>query len=201
MFFDDQYLKFKKYLLELVPDMDEDTWLAFLEKTQIVEYNKGDHIYRTGDICRYISFVSEGVLRSYYLTDDGREVVTSFTARDNYYSDYQSFLAQEPTRSYTQALNNSVLINVSYNDLQGLYSKYPKCERVGRIVAENLFKALSNRNSSFQFETPQQRYIKFMVDHAKVAQMIPLYMIASYIGITPEALSRIRKRLQHKNKE
>lgn len=185
----------KEYLQKILPDMNDSTWSAFLSKTKTAEYSKGDHVYRAGGICNNISFVSQGLLRSYYLTVDGKEVVTSFANTGSYYSDYNSFLTQKPTKFYTQTLEDTILIDVSYNDLQELYLKHPQCERVGRLIAESLFKSLSDRNSSFQFETPEQRYRKFIEYDQDVAQRVPLYMIASYIGITPEALSRIRKRI------
>lgn len=185
----------KEYLYKLFPDMNDDTWSAFLDKTKTTEYRKGDHIYKQGGICNYISFVAKGLLRSYYLSADGKEIVTSFTTTGSYYSDYYSFLTQMPTKFYTEVLEDCILINMSYDDLQELYLKYPQCERVGRLIAESLFKRLSDRNSSFQFETPEQRYRKFIKNHQDVFQRVPLYMIASYIGVTPEALSRIRKRI------
>lgn len=190
----DNILRLKSYLLNLVPDLDDDTWNAFVDKTTFRNYKKGEYLYQPGSVCKYISFVCSGLIRSYY-TVDGKDVITAFVCEDGYFSDYESFLTQRPTQMYSQALEDTTVINVSYTDLNALYAQYPKCQQVGRLIAESLFIILSNRTSSFQFDTPETRYNLFLSAYEPILQRIPQYMIASYIGCTPEALSRIRSRL------
>lgn len=196
MFQESYYDLLKDYLLRLVPDLTENTWLAFREKCTVKEYKQGDYMYRQGDVCNHISFLCSGLLRCYYITDDGKEVITAFVYEGDYYSDYESFLTRKPTNIITKLMEDTTVLNVSYQDLQSLYDLYPQSERVGRLIAENLFIILSNRTSSFQFESPEVRYKKFLQGNEPLIQRIPLYMVASYIGITPEALSRIRNRIR-----
>ncbi len=187
------------YLLELIPDLSDEAWQRFLSKTVVKTHRKNEIICHPGMVCNYVSYVVSGLVRSYYMID-GKEIITAFAPENCYCSDYESFLAQEPAKKYTQALEDTIVINVSYNDLQDLYQEHPECEKVGRLIAENLFVVLANRNSSFQFDTPEARYSKFLVDHERITQRVPQYMIASYLGITPEALSRIRSRMSRKGK-
>lgn len=187
----------KDYIQELLPELTEDTWDSFVQKTVIREYKKGQTVYKQGIVCSYVSFVCSGLLRSYYLVD-GKEIITAFGPENCYFSEYESFLSRQPSLMYTDAIEDTIVIDVSYNDLQELYAKYPQCEKVGRLIAEYLFVHLANKNSSYLLNTPEERYAKFLEEYEMIQQRIPQYMIASYLGITPEALSRIRSRISKK---
>jgi len=99
---------------------------------------------------------------------------------------------------YSDVIEDCELAEINYDDLQLQYSKYPECERAGRLIAEDLFMHLSSRNASFLLQTPEQRYYQFLDECPDIVTRIPQYMIASYLGITPEALSRIRGRFKIK---
>lgn len=189
----------KGYILKLIPDLDEETWKLFSDKLVVRNFNKGDIILKPGMVCNHVSYINFGLLRSYYLVD-GKELITSFFPADCYFSDYESFLSRMPAVMYSEALEATEIVDINYDDLQELYNHNPVCERVGRLVAEDLFVHLSNRNSSFLLDTPEQRYERFLHECEPIVQRIPQYMIASYLGITPEALSRIRARISRKNK-
>lgn len=193
----DQHLKLRLYIEKLIPDIEEDTWQEFASKLCVRKYRKGELLIKPGVACNYVSYINHGLLRSYYLVD-GKEIITSFFAEDCYFSDYESFLSRKPAVMYSEAIEDTEVVELNYDDLQSLYSAYPQCERVGRLVAESLFVHLSNRNSSFMLDTPEQRYYRFQQECEPIVQRIPQYMIASYLGITPEALSRIRSRISRK---
>lgn len=188
----------KSFLLKLLPDLSEEAWCEFAKRVVIHKYKKGELIYRPGIVCNYVSYICTGLLRSYFLID-GKEVVTAFADTNSYFSDYESFLTQQPVRMYTDALEDTVVVDIDYTNLQELYSSYHDCEKIGRLIAENLFIELSNRNYDFQFDGPEKRYEKFLEQCEPIVQRIPQYMIASYIGVTPEALSRIRARRTRNN--
>ena len=183
----------KSYLIKLLPDLSTEAWNEFSERVSVKAYKKGDVIYSQGTVCNYVSYISSGLLRSYFLID-GKEIITAFANEDCYFSDYESFLTRQPTKMYTDALEDTVVVDIYYDDLQELYGKHHDCEKIGRLIAENLFISLSNRNDAFQFDTPEKRYENFLQQCEPIVQRIPQYMIASYIGVTPEALSRIRAR-------
>lgn len=188
----------KEYLLQLIPNLPEEVWLRFVEKCVVRSYAKNTTICKPGMVYNTVSFVCSGLLRSYYLID-GKEIITAFAYENCYYSEYESFLTQTASKMYTTAMEDTTVVDINYKELQDLYSNSPECEKIGRLIAEDLFIFLSNRNSSFQFDTPETRYIKFLDDCEPIIQRIPQYMIASYLGLTPEALSRTRARMSKKS--
>lgn len=189
----------KNYFLKLIPDLDEESWTLFSDKLIVRHFDKGEIVLKPGVVCNHVSYVNFGLLRSYYMVD-GKELITSFFPADCYFSDYESFLSRKPAVLYSEALEATEVVDINYDDLQELYNHNPVCERVGRLVAEDLFVHLSNRNSSFLLDTPEQRYERFLQECEPIVQRIPQYMIASYLGVTPEALSRIRSRMSRKSK-
>lgn len=188
----------KSYLLELIPNLTEETWNSFKAKCKVKTFPKNTIICKPGIVYSNVSFVCSGLVRSYYLID-GKEIITAFAYEHTYYSEYESFLTQQPSKMYTIAMEDTIVVDIDHSSLQELYENSPECEKIGRLIAEDLFIFLSNRNSSFQFDTPEVRYIKFLEDYEPILQRIPQYMVASYLGITPEALSRIRSRRSKKN--
>ncbi len=193
----EQHRQLRTYIEKLIPDIEEDTWQEFAAKLVVRNYRKGELVIKPGMVCKHVSYVNKGLLRSYYLVD-GKEIITSFFAEACYFSDYESFLSRKPAVMYSEAIEDTEAVDLNYADLQSLYTAHPQCERVGRLVAEELFVHLSNRNSSFLLDTPEQRYARLLQECDPIVQRIPQYMIASYLGITPEALSRIRARISRK---
>lgn len=191
------YSQIKAFILKLIPDLKEETWGAFIDKVVVKNYKKGEVILKPGMVSNHVSFINSGLLRSYYLAD-GKEVITAFANEDSYYSDYESFLTRQPTIMYTDAIEDTEVVDISYDDLQSMYREHPQCERIGRLIAEDLFVFISARNNSFLSDTPEKRYLNFLSICEPIIQRIPQYMIASYIGVTPEALSRIRSRMSKK---
>ena len=154
---------------------------------------KGNLILEPGEVGDRVSFINSGLIRMFHLID-GKEFIHAFFHENCYYSDYESFLSRKPSTRYSEALEDCELIEMNYDDLQHLYATMPECERAGRKVAEELFVMLSNKTSSFMMKTPADRYFEFLEQYPSLPQRVPQYMIASCLGITPEALSRIRNR-------
>ncbi len=159
-----QHRQLRTYIEKLIPDIEEDTWQRFAEKLTVKNFKKGELAVKPGMVCNNVSYVNKGLLRSYYLVD-GKEIITSFFPEECYFSDYESFLSRKPAVMYSEAIEDTEVVDVNYDDLQSLYAEYPQCERVGRLVAEELFVHLSNRNSSFMLDTPEQRYYRFLGLH------------------------------------
>lgn len=199
MLYNEKHARLRAFIVELIPDLDEETWDSFADKLVVRNFKKGEHVLRPGMYSNHVSYVNHGLLRTYYLID-GKEMITTFCNENCYFSDYESFLSRKPCVMYSEALEDTEIVDIVYDELQDMYDKYPKCERVGRLIAENLFVQLSNKVSSFLLDTPEQRYYRFLEEPGDIAQRVPQYMIASYLGITPEALSRIRSRSSKKGK-
>ena len=162
----------------------------FKEKT----YKKGEFFLEEGRVCKHVGFVAQGLMR-FYINHDGEEKIYDFSQENEYVCNYESFLPQKPSSKIIQALEDSVVFIISYNDLQLLYKNVREGERFGRIAIEYVFLQLLQDLSSFYTETPEVRYERFLKNHADLQQRISQYHVASYVGVKPQSLSRIRKRI------
>lgn len=189
--------KIKAYYQQMVPSLPEPVWQSLEKNLTIQQIKKGDFLVREGEVCRYVSFINYGLFRFYYLAE-GKEICTGFIGTGNYVSEYNSFLTQTPSAMYVEAMEDTEVVNLSYTDMQTGYDNFSFFERFGRKIAEKLFILLSSQITRLLTLTPEQRY-QYVVDHQPgLLQHIPQYMIASFIGITPEHLSRIRKKMSEK---
>jgi CRP-like cAMP-binding protein len=191
------YEQIHQYYLNTVNGLHQEAWESLREKLTVQYLKKGEFLVRTGEICRQVSFINSGLLRLFY-TIDGKEVATGFIAENGYIAQYDSFLLQQPSAGNIDALEDCEVINLSYNNMQDLYQRYPVFERFGRKISEMLFIMLSLQTSALLTLTPEERYLQLLEKQPFIIQRVPQYMIASYIGITPEHLSRLRKKMMVK---
>ena len=185
----------KAYYKNLVPSISENDWNELEERMTVQYVKKGEFFLRKGDVCRHVSFMNKGLMRLFYL-EDGKEICTAFVTENNFISEYSSFLTRTPAAQNMDALEDSELINLSYDNMQVLYQSYPVFQIFGRKIAEYLFIQLSKHNTGLLAHTPEQRYQFLLQEQPQLIQRVPQYMIASFIGITPEHLSRIRSKRQ-----
>lgn len=157
-------------------------------------YKKGDFYLEEGQICKQVGFVAEGLFR-YYINQDGEEKTYAFSQENNYVCNYESFLSQSPSSKIIHALEDCAVLVISHENLQLFYSNISQGERFGRIAIEAVFLELLENLTSFYTETPELRYERFVKKHTDLQQRISQYHIASFIGVKPQSLSRIRKRI------
>jgi len=162
----------------------------FKEKT----YKKGDLFLAEGQTCKQVGFITKGVLR-YYINHDGVDKTYDFGQENNFVCNYESFLPQTPSTKIIQALEDCELLQISFTDLQIFYQSVKGAERFGRIVIEQVFVQLLQALSSLYTDTPENRYKKLSKEHPDLLQRVSQYHIASYVGVKPQSLSRIRKRI------
>lgn len=184
----------KNFYKLLVPGIDDDSWENIAQRLSFRTLPKGSYYIRAGEICRYVSFINQGLLRFYYMKD-GKEVITGFMEKQQYISDYSSFLLQQPSTKYIEVLEDASLAELSYQDVQELYCTSQNFERFGRRIAEQLFLQFDMQQSNLVNLKPEQRYLLLIEKQSTLLQRIPQYMLASYLGVTPEHLSRIRAKL------
>ena len=184
-----------KRFVQRVGDISEEEWAAKENTLEVKHLKKGEYIVREGEVCRHMSFINEGMFRVYSMVN-GKEITTNFFFPGSYVSDYMSFIKRQPANEYIQALTDSEIVTNSYENVQALYAKYHKWERFGRLIAEKVFTSMYKRQQEFLFYSPTERYLKLMEKRPKVLLHIPQVYIASYLGITPEYLSRIRRELR-----
>lgn len=184
----------KAYYKKLVPRIN-DTELTALENCFTVrQLQKGDFLIKKGQVCRHVSFINKGLVRLYY-SFEGKDISIGFIGDGAYASEYESFLTRKPASQNIEALTGVELVDLGYDDMQQLYSQYPSLQEFGRKIAETLFIMLNQRNTALLALSPEDRYRQMIETNPSLLQHVPQYMLASYIGVTPEHLSRIRKKM------
>ncbi|HVW99978.1 MAG TPA: Crp/Fnr family transcriptional regulator [Candidatus Babeliaceae bacterium] len=183
-------LKSIRSLITLSPAEVEIVTFLFKEKT----YKKGEFFLAEGQICKQVGFVTKGLMR-YYINHDGEEKTYAFSQENKYVCNYESFLPQSRSSKNIQALEDTDVLVISHDDLQIFYTTVREGERFGRIVIGAVFVQILEDLSSFYTDTPEHRYEKFITNHPDLQQRISQYHIASYVGVKPQSLSRIRKRI------
>lgn len=151
---------------------------------------------KEGGIARELYFINKGLMRLYY-TRDGEEI-TGYIFRENLFaSSYDSFLRQSPSLQTLETLEDCELLVITKPELDHLYATLPKMNILGRKVVEQRFVNAQRILSSFIMDSPEDRYRKFETENGDLLLRVPHHIIASYLGITPVSLSRIRKRLMN----
>ena len=159
------------------------------------KYLKGQYILQQGDISQTECFIISGCTKMFYLDDKGQEHIIMFSIEDWWTSDLGSFISQTPSDFNVQCLENTEIIQFSYDNIEELFSKIPKLERFFRKIIEKAFVASQKRIIRNFSLTAKERYLIFKENYPKIEQRIPQYMVASYLGITKEFLSKIKSQL------
>ena len=187
----------KTYYYNLIPNLSNEAWQALEEKIVVKEFKNGEHVVKQGEVCNYVYFINKGFCR-FYKTIDCKEISTGFIGENEYVSAYDSFLTRQPAFENLDVLEDTELLGLSYDDIHFLYDKYFVYQIFGRKMAEMLFIWITERSNNLILLKPEQRYQQILKKEAYLLQKIPQYMLASYIGVTPEHLSRIRKKIMTK---
>jgi len=159
------------------------------------KYLKGQYILNQGDISKMQCFIISGCTKMFYLDGNGQEHIIMFSIEDWWTSDLGSFISQTPSDFNVQCLENTEIIEFSYDNIEEIFLEIPKLERFFRKVIEKAFVASQKRIIRNFSLTAKERYVIFRNNYQKIEQRIPQYMIASYLGITKEFLSKIKKQL------
>jgi CRP-like cAMP-binding protein len=172
----------------------EEDWNVFPSKLVKVEFPKKEIILNTGKVEHHLSFIEKGIVR-FYVPNDEKDLTFGFAFENSFVSAYDSFLTQTPSNYRVETVSHSILWRLTYDDLQDIYESTEIGNLIGRKASEDLFLKKSNRELSLLAGTAEENYLKLFTERPEVIRQIPLKYIASYIGITPQALSRIRRRI------
>jgi CRP-like cAMP-binding protein len=171
-------------------DEEEAAWFVSLLKEEVVV--KKGFILKEGQVCKNISYVHAGMLRAYYLDATGRESTIMFAISDWWITDMYCFVNRQPAMLYIEAVEDSLIFQLSMDNLDRLYAKVPKFERFFRILLQNAYIREQLRMIQNLSLPAKERYEHFMAKYPGVAGKVTQKQIASYLGITPEFLSMIR---------
>lgn len=177
-------------------DITNEDWTFFTSRLVKTAYPKKTIILKSGAIEPHISFIVKGAVRLYIPnTQEEKEITFGFCFENEFVSAYDSFLTQSPSLCQLETLLDTEVYSISYDHLQEVYKTTAVGNIIGRYTTERLFLIKSRREQALLFETAEQRYNNLFKERPNLLRQIPLKYIASYIGVTPQALSRIRKRI------
>lgn len=183
-----------RYTLETIHPLSESEWKFIEPLFKRKQYSKNEHILSVGEVEKYLYFIEKGVLRSYVDRNES-EVTLEFSFEETIFSAYDSFLLQTNSLINVQAITPTVIWRIHYNELQTIYNKFPIGNLIGRVATEKIYLEKSNRELSLLTKTAEELYLDLLSQQPELIREIPLKYIASFIGITPQALSRIRRRI------
>ncbi|RAJ00426.1 CRP-like cAMP-binding protein [Chitinophaga skermanii] len=192
-------LSFLQQALQAFAGIDEENFALseplWLEK----RYGKGEYFNEYKNVCKHLGFIINGIFRTYYVDPETAEEKNIFFFSDQQVIvSYKSFVLQAPCNYHTSSMTDAHIVYITYSSLEELYKKSHQWERFGRLIAEKAFNLAMNKAEDFIFQTPEQRYTDLIAMHPNIVNTVPLYHIASYLGIQGPSLSRIRKRMAQK---
>lgn len=185
---------YRDYLASFGIMMNDDDWAVYEPRIIKKSFKKNDIITKQGTVENYISLVESGVARL-YLEKEDKEITVDFAFENGYVTAYESFLTREPSGYTIEALTDIVLWRASHDSFLHFFDHTSIGNFIGRVSAEMLYLVKAKRELSFMTETAEERYLNLLKQQPNLLQRVPLKYIASYIGVTPQALSRIRARI------
>ena len=188
--------KLINYFNQIMPLTSEEI-TAISETMTIKSYKKGSILLREGETSSEAYFVLEGCVRQYYLVD-GSEKTNNFFTEEQWVVSIKSISQGIPSDHYIDCCTDVKLVVGNRNKEDALYKQFPKLESISRKVMEKIFSEQQEIMAAYLNDTPEQRYLKLLEKRPDLFQIVPQFQIASYIGVKPESLSRIRKRLLRK---
>jgi CRP/FNR family transcriptional regulator, anaerobic regulatory protein len=192
----DEFKIFKNFLTQ-VSFLTEKDCSFFEPLLRTKKIDAKNYFLTEGKICQEIGFINKGCFRTYYLSD-GKEINTHFTFENEFVTDYDSFLQEKPSRYFIQTLEDTEIVTFNLFALQNAYNQSQNWERFGRMIAEHSYKLTTQRVESFLFLDGEQRYLDLLKNKPHILDKVPLYHIASYLGLERESLSRLRKKIRRK---
>lgn len=187
------YIKSFYFALTGKTDVTESFIKIFYDKTSLKTCKKNEFLIRKGEQENYINFIFEGLVMVYLLKDNN-EYVTNFRFTNQLTSSLNSFILREPSDYSIKALVDSKFLSICYDDLQFMYENYHQVNTLGRLTMEKLLLEKRQREVDFMVLSAEERYNKMRQNHPEYILNIKQKHLASFLGITPESLSRIRKK-------
>lgn len=187
---------FRKGLEKFILFTDAE-WELVEDHLNLIHLKKKKHFVEAGKVCNEMGFAVSGSVR-YYHIKDGEDITSYFSFENELLGSYKSYLRREPSVYNIQTLEDSLIVTVSYANMQRMLEHQllgHKIERMYRLIAEYYICCFEERTTSFITQTPEERYLHLLATGREILQRMPQHYIANYLGITPVSLSRIRRRI------
>lgn len=188
------YTQLRTYLSHLIT-FSEAEWERLCAVLTVRHLAKGERLLTAPAVSRHLVFVNRGALRTFHPQEGMADVTFYFFFENSFATDYESFMHRRPARFCIEAIEDCELLYLGYADVQRLYDELQEGQRLARQIAEGLYLALRQRAESLLLDTPEERYRQLLVTHSPILQRVNQYYIATYLGIKPQSLSRIRRRI------
>lgn len=159
---------------------------------------KGDYILKEGEISKHIFFLVSGLVRMYFIDFDGNEISYRFTNTNRFFVDFQSLLTQQPSHYFLQALQDTTMLVIDYEKVLHTYKISTAWNNFGRVWSEHVYLQLNERVEMLLLMKPEERYLYLLNKQPYLFNEVSQVHLSSYLGIKPESLSRIRKRVLQK---
>lgn len=182
------------HLLNSLVKLNEEETQLILDSFTTKTVLKGEFFLKEGQVCKHVGFIKKGLVR-YFVFKNDEESTFEFTKEGEFISDYSSFNSQRKSIQNIEAIEDCELLIITYEKLQHIFKNTPNGNHLGRLIIEHRFDVMVNQLLAVYMQNSEQRYQKFVSEYAHLTQRIPQYLIASYVGVQPPSLSRIRKRL------
>ena len=184
-----------KSQINSIVSLNNEEWCQFLPFIESKNLKKNSYFLEEGQVCESIAFINSGVLIYFKFLENGKEVTTDFAFKSDWVTDNQSRLNNLPSVINIKAIVPSEILILKSKDLQYLFERIPKIERLYRIVMDQAFTKFTQLSIDLQILSAKDRYVKMLKEYPDISQNVPLYHIANYLGIAPKSLSRIRNEI------
>jgi CRP-like cAMP-binding protein len=186
-----------KHFLDTIEKLPPEEWEHTVELFKKEKIEKDQYFVKSNQICNKVAFIESGLFKLYYVID-GEEKIMLFFNENQFVADYYSFLTNTPSIRPIQAIENSIVYTISKDSLETLFEQYKKWEKIGRLLAERSYVYAVQRANRLIHDDYETLFKTFLEEHPTLIQRVPQFMIASYLNMKPETLSRVKKRLLKK---
>jgi CRP-like cAMP-binding protein len=173
--------------------LDEEAIRTILDKFKTLSLKKGEHILKEGEICTFIAFMESGLVVYYNISESGEEQICDFALENQWISQYKSMITNTGSPISIKTIESTTIHKISYQDLIDIAQQIPSFEKIIKQTIDKLLLQMLDRTNDFQNLRAEERYEKFVNENFELTQRVPQYYLASFLGIAPQSLSRIRK--------
>ncbi|AQX11018.1 Crp/Fnr family transcriptional regulator [Elizabethkingia meningoseptica] len=174
--------------------VDKEHYAEFCGLLKKISLKRSEYFLKEGELCEYLGFLKSGLMRTFYNNENGADINFNFHFNHHFFTDYESILKGVKSKMNIKALEDSEILLLHKDDLQKLYQKEAYWQEFGRKMTEVIYLSAKKRIEELLYYSPEKRYSNLLTENPQIFQLVAQKHIASYLGIKPQSLSRIRNR-------